>query len=330
MSENAQKREEIIRKIKSSEISYSDEDKTVKQMDWGDYPELAKAEEYYRLGTHAKANYDSESQAIYERGHSGAISDSKLKTAIKYYLKAIPVFESYVKKFHECANDKLSESYPRQTDSDSKIAHAIWLYCKAIKFRIMLNRDVYWVLEQAEATLRLKIKPGKLDSDNEADSRKQMRVKNLARLYYDRGNAKYLLGKYDEAIDDYAEVSEIYPERLTHKLNTSLSLALFNKGRAHKALGDDANAKAAWYEAREWCRFKQEYLEGNAYSGIFRYEDAVKCYTESILADRIADAYFNRGVARLKLNDQQGRDDIEEAINRDSKLADSDQNKFLD
>jgi len=282
-----------------------------------DYSKLNEADKLYQRGKDAMPD-----EHVQHAGGAPAI-----KRAIDYYSKATALYEEFIDELHESAKNKALASYPQQANSDSNLKDAIGLYGEAIGVITTQAKEAYWALETAKARAQNVVNQ---EYDIESDNQKVRRSIKLARLLYGRGNAKYLLGKYKEAIGDYAEVSEIYPERLTHTNNPPLSLALYNKGNAYEALGDDAKAEEAHTDAFRWSPFKQDYVKGNAYSGIFRYEDAVKCYTASITADGIADAYFNRGVARLKLNDPQGRDDIEEAINRDSKLADSDQNKFLD
>jgi len=281
-----------------------------------DYSKLNEADERYQRGNDAMPD-----EHVQHAGVAPAI-----ERAIVHYRKATALYEEFIDELHESAKNKALASYPVQADSDSNLKDAIGLYGEAIGVITTQAKEAYRALETAKARAQNVVKP---EYDIEAYNSEQRRIIELAMLLYGRGNAKYLLGEYKGAIDDYAEVSKVYPKD-TRKNNPTFSKALYNKGSAYEALGDGANATEARDEALAWSPFKQDYVKGNAYSGIFRYEDAVKCYTESITADRIAEAYFNRGVARLKLNDPQGHDDIEEAINRDSKLADLDKNKFLD
>ena len=130
-----------------------------------------------------------------------------------------------------------------------------------------------------------------------------------AEAYLNRGNAKYNLGRYEEALADYTEAIRLKPD---------YAVAYHNRGNAKDDLGRSEEALADYTEA---IRLKPDYAEaytnrGIAKDNLGRSEEALADYTEAIrLKPDYAGAYHNRGFAKDNLGrSEEALADYTEAI----------------
>ena len=123
-----------------------------------------------------------------------------------------------------------------------------------------------------------------------------------------QGNAKYYLGKYEDAIEGYSEAIELSPK---------IANAYNNRGNAKSALGDYKEAIKDYNKELELNpQFAGAYYNrGNAKSALGDYKEAIKDFDKAIaLNPKYADAYHNRGVAKEELEDTAGaKEDLAKA-----------------
>ncbi|MDZ7814749.1 MAG: tetratricopeptide repeat protein [Planctomycetota bacterium] len=134
--------------------------------------------------------------------------------------------------------------------------------------------------------------------------------------YLNRGNAKFELGRHEEAIKDYDEAIRLDPK---------YAAAYNNRGAANVKLGRHKDALSDYDEA---IKLDPKYAlayrnRGNAKFELDRYEEAIKDYDEAIKLDpKYSSAYNNRGNAKLELGrHEEAIKDYDEAIKLDSKNA---------
>ena len=161
-------------------------------------------------------------------------------------------------------------------------------------------------------------------------------MRSQAKLAFDRGNIRVLLGQIDMAIADYSEAIELNPAYAEAYSNRGA--AFFKKGEFDTAIADFdtairldsdyvlaySNRGAAYNEKKEYDKaiadctkaiqlnpnYAQAYSNrGNAYVGKAEYDRAITDYTKAIhLNPNYANAYNNRGTAYL------GKDEYDKAI----------------
>ncbi len=129
-----------------------------------------------------------------------------------------------------------------------------------------------------------------------------------AETYYNRGIARQMIGKHREAIGDYDEAIRVNP---------NYTDAYNNRGGAHHRLGKHQHAIKDFGEA---IRINPKYASaynnrGFVKYGLRKYHDAIKDYDEAIrLNPTYATAYNNRGKAKQKLGrTQEAKKDFEKA-----------------
>ncbi|MEM9887537.1 MAG: tetratricopeptide repeat protein [Bacteroidota bacterium] len=120
---------------------------------------------------------------------------------------------------------------------------------------------------------------------------------NLYQAYFQRAMLYRLTGQYDLALEDYqmlsqrttgAELDIRFHQAMTKKMSGNAADALRDIDRL---IRDSQEENALLYK-----------LRGNVYMLLGRYQYAVNDYTKAILLNNeFAEAYFNRGVARLML-----------------------------
>ena len=139
---------------------------------------------------------------------------------------------------------------------------------------------------------------------------------DLAAAYYNRGKAKGMLGRHDEAIADYDQAIHLKPD---------LDVAYNNRGTTKKALGRHDEAIADYDQA---IHLKPDYAEaynnrGNAKRALERHDEAIADYDEAIrLKSDYAEAYNNRGNAKRALErHDEAIADYDEAIRLKPDLA---------
>ena len=114
-----------------------------------------------------------------------------------------------------------------------------------------------------------------------------------AAAYHNRGNAKGVLGRREEAIADYDEALRIDPQ---------LAAAYYNRGNAKGVLGRYEEAIADYDEAlRIDPQLATAYCNrGNVKGLLGRHEEAIADYDEALRIDpQLAAAYYNREAARI-------------------------------
>jgi tetratricopeptide (TPR) repeat protein len=141
-------------------------------------------------------------------------------------------------------------------------------------------------------------------------------LQKTALEYYRKGNARYDLGDYQGAIDDYNQALKLDPNN---------AKAYYNRGIARSDLGDNQGAIDDYTQAIKLDpNNAYAYNTNNAYAynnrGFARYnlgdkQGAIDDYTQAIKLDpNNAYAYNNRGFARYNLGDNQGAmDDLQKA-----------------
>lgn len=164
----------------------------------------------------------------------------------------------------------------------------------------------------------------------------------LAEAYTKRGIAKYRLGRTTEAQQDFMRANEINPyatDLYSQKSDTRRLRVLALQGNvevsAHITAADlaaqlqaivdkqlDGDALGALRDLDRLMRTDAAEhallykLRGNTYMMLGRYQQAANDYTKAILMDSsFAEAYFNRGLARLMLyNRPDGCFDLEQGV----------------
>jgi len=130
-----------------------------------------------------------------------------------------------------------------------------------------------------------------------------------ARIYYYRGGAHYQLKLYEQAIEDYSQAIDIYPNgRGFYGM----------RGKCHTILGQYQQAikdfdKAVTLQPGDAFIYKNR---GDAYAGLKEFELAFNDYNEAILLDpNYAQAHRNRGIAYADLEQyEQAIKDLSKAI----------------
>jgi len=136
--------------------------------------------------------------------------------------------------------------------------------------------------------------------------------KNGFEAYFFRGIAKFSLGDYQGAVNDFSKTLEI------HNLYTR---AYFYRGICRDRLYDYVHALNDYNKALEIDPFNPEVFmaRGDTRIHLHDFNSAVSDYTEALNLDsKKAAAYLNRGVARHFLNqDSAAIEDMNEAIKLD-------------
>jgi tetratricopeptide (TPR) repeat protein len=135
-------------------------------------------------------------------------------------------------------------------------------------------------------------------------------------LYSDLGYARYKLGNYISAIEDYNKAIPNDGILFHHRQYGNYNL----RGNCRFFLGDLEGAIKDYNQAIK-CNFSDFenailYINrGNAYNDLKNYQKAIEDYNEAIkIAEQYPDVYEYRGVARYKSGDKQGGiEDIEKA-----------------
>ena len=121
----------------------------------------------------------------------------------------------------------------------------------------------------------------------------------FAEAYYNRGNAKYNMKRYEEAIKDYSEAIG---------LNPNDAEAYYNRGNAKYNMKRYEEAIKDYSEA---IGLNPNYAEaynnrGNAKYNMKRYEEAIEDYGKAIgLNPNLAEAYNNRAKCYRKLAEKE-------------------------
>jgi tetratricopeptide (TPR) repeat protein len=138
------------------------------------------------------------------------------------------------------------------------------------------------------------------------------KIKNNAEVYYNRGIAKYNLGRHQEAIEDYNKAIKLDPKYTT---------AYYNRGIAKADLGRHVEAIEDYYKAVEINpNYARAYVElGNSKDYLGNHQEALEDYTKAIRLDpKSASAYYNRGITYTNLgNDKNAIRDYEKVIDLD-------------
>ena len=125
-----------------------------------------------------------------------------------------------------------------------------------------------------------------------------------AKEYLKKGTEYTKTGEYQSAIDDLTECLRI---------DTNYALAYNMRGFAYRNLGNYEEAIADYTRAIRIDPDRidddiadAKYWRGEAYYNLGNYEKAIADFTEFIrLAPDIADTYYNRGLAKLKLGQKE-------------------------
>ena len=139
-----------------------------------------------------------------------------------------------------------------------------------------------------------------------------------------QGNAKYYLGKYEDAIEGYSEAIELSPK---------IANAYNNRGNAKSALGDYKEAIKDYNKELELNpQFAGAYYNrGTANSSLEKHKEAIKDFDKAIaLNPKYADAYHNRGTAKSSLGEyQEAINDFDKAITLNPQNAEAYNNRGL-
>ena len=145
---------------------------------------------------------------------------------------------------------------------------------------------------------------------------KSLDKKKIADAHYNCGNAYFMRGDFDRAIQDYSE---------TIKLNPHFADAYNNRGNAYFMQGDFDRAIADFNKA---IKLKPNYTKayynrGIAYGNKGDFDRAIQDCTKAIELDpNDAKAYFNRGVVRSILSRwEKARADLTAAKNMGMDIA---------
>ena len=129
-----------------------------------------------------------------------------------------------------------------------------------------------------------------------ADYDKAIQLKpDMAEAYSNRGISKYKLGRYEDALADYDKATQLKPD---------MADAYFNRGTSKSDLGQYEDAITDYDKA---IQLKPDmanayFNRGNSKSDLGQYEDALADYDKATqLKPDMADAYYNRGNAKGKL-----------------------------
>lgn len=120
-----------------------------------------------------------------------------------------------------------------------------------------------------------------------------------SKAYNNRGNAFYLLGKTDKAINDYSKAIE---------LNPHYSSALFNRGHSLIKLGKFGSAI---HDFSHVIKLKPDFaiafkFRGDAYQGHRKFKLALKDYNQALVINpEFTEAFINRGILREKMGQKE-------------------------
>jgi tetratricopeptide (TPR) repeat protein len=110
-------------------------------------------------------------------------------------------------------------------------------------------------------------------------------------FYFDRGNAHFNSGEYDDAIKAYTEAISLYPGLTDAYHNRGLSY--YKKGKYEEAAADFSKVIS-----RDPANVQAYNNRALAYLKLGQYENAINDYTKVIsMTPDFADAYHNRGIA---------------------------------
>ena len=206
-------------------------------------------------------------------------------------------------------------------EQQNKIEEAIEKWCSIAN-----------IIEETDADLAAEVwlKTGQLLSSKSVDNEDWGRVveaynkaiklnPNLMAAYNDRGNARYSLGQYRQAIADYDEAIERNPDNAE---------AYYNRGNARYSLGQYRQAIADYDEAIERNPDNAEAYNnrGSARFNLGQDEQAMADYNEAIRWNPDnAKAYYNRGRLEVILDlMDEAQQDFQTALNLIEKEDDID------
>jgi len=130
--------------------------------------------------------------------------------------------------------------------------------------------------------------------------------------FFLRGIAKFSLGDYQGAVNDFSKTLQIHP---------LYTRAYFYRGICRDRIYDYAHALSDYDKALEIDPFNPEVFmaRGDTRIHLHDFEGAIKDYTEALrLNNKQAGAYLNRGIARHFLHrDKEAINDMNEAIRLD-------------
>ncbi len=131
----------------------------------------------------------------------------------------------------------------------------------------------------------------------------------LAIVYNSRGNAYLNKQDYDHAIEDYNQ--SILRDISNGDTFYNRGIAYSGKGNFDHAIADFTRAISGYDSSRHPAYYKRDYFKarGNALSNKGEFKEAIADYDDAIKIDpNFARAYFNRGVAKMKIGDKAGSD----------------------
>jgi tetratricopeptide (TPR) repeat protein len=139
-----------------------------------------------------------------------------------------------------------------------------------------------------------------------------------AKTYFNRGNFRYELNHFEDAIADYDEVIHLDPKKVDAYINRGVAKSKLER---YQDAIDDYD-EAIHLDPKE----VNAYINRGVTKGkLERHQDAIDDYDEAIHLDpKKVDAYINRGVAKSKLERYQDAiDDYDEAIHLDPKKVEA-------